>query len=149
MVGTFSLIHFYHVIIKTLTNNTLPWVIETMAWWQRYVFPPSPPYIPDASRPTGRCLAMKAKVPPDHHGTSASLHTPPTGVRPNASSSKAVVESHRWMKYICRVYDQRQTNTNSTSQDTSVYTYPRWTQRVQHDQGNRATVGGSLSVCGG
>ena len=39
MIGTFSLVHFYHVIVKTLSNSTLPWVIETMEWWQQYVFP--------------------------------------------------------------------------------------------------------------
>jgi hypothetical protein len=33
--GSFSLIHFYHLIVKTLSNNTDQWVTETMDWWQR------------------------------------------------------------------------------------------------------------------
>jgi hypothetical protein len=33
--GSFNLIHFYHLIVKTLSNNTDKWVAETMDWWQR------------------------------------------------------------------------------------------------------------------
>jgi len=47
MVGTFSLIHFYHLIVKTLLDNTLPWVAETMEWWQRHVSTPSSPHMPN------------------------------------------------------------------------------------------------------
>jgi hypothetical protein len=35
--GTFSLIHFYHLIVKTLSNNEDQWVVDTLDWWQRYV----------------------------------------------------------------------------------------------------------------
>lgn len=35
MDGTFSLIHLYHLIIKTLSNNADQWVTETMDWWQK------------------------------------------------------------------------------------------------------------------
>ena len=35
MDGTFSLIHFYHLIIKTLSNNEDPWVVDTLDWWQK------------------------------------------------------------------------------------------------------------------
>ena len=34
--GTFSLIHFYHIIVKTLSDTTDEWVAETMKWWKRY-----------------------------------------------------------------------------------------------------------------
>jgi hypothetical protein len=33
--GTFNLIHFYYLIVKTLTGNTDEWVIETISWWKR------------------------------------------------------------------------------------------------------------------
>jgi hypothetical protein len=33
--GSFNLIHFHHLIVKTLSNNTDQWVTETMDWWQR------------------------------------------------------------------------------------------------------------------
>ena len=33
--GTFNLIHFYHLIVKTLSDRTDKWVIETMDWWQK------------------------------------------------------------------------------------------------------------------
>lgn len=33
--GTFSLIHFYHLIVKTLSNSGDQWVLDTLAWWQR------------------------------------------------------------------------------------------------------------------
>jgi hypothetical protein len=33
--GTFNLIHFYHLIIKTTSNDADQWVTETMDWWQR------------------------------------------------------------------------------------------------------------------
>ena len=100
MVGTFSLVHFYHVIIKTLSNSTLPWVIKTMEWWQRYVVPSSSVHMPDIGVLAGRSLAMEVKVPPRHQGTSESLQTPLTGVQPNASSNKAVVESSRRVRYV-------------------------------------------------
>jgi hypothetical protein len=32
--GSFNLIHFYHLIVKTLSNDTDQWVTETMDWWQ-------------------------------------------------------------------------------------------------------------------
>ena len=35
MDGTFNLIHFYHLILKTLMDPTDSWVAETMDWWQR------------------------------------------------------------------------------------------------------------------
>jgi hypothetical protein len=35
--GTLSLIHFYHLIVKTLSNDGDPWVLDTLAWWQRQV----------------------------------------------------------------------------------------------------------------
>jgi hypothetical protein len=35
--GTFSLIHFYHLIVKTLSNDEDQWALDTLAWWQRYV----------------------------------------------------------------------------------------------------------------
>ena len=35
--GTFSLIHFYHLIIKILSNHEDQWVLDTLAWWQQYV----------------------------------------------------------------------------------------------------------------
>ena len=38
MDGTFSLVHFYHLIIKTLTDGKDPWVVETLSWWQRQVY---------------------------------------------------------------------------------------------------------------
>lgn len=100
MVGTFSLIHFYHVIVKTLSNGTLPWVVETMEWWQRYVSHLSLLHMVDASIPIGRCSVMKVQVPPNHQGTFESLQILPTGVQPNTSSSRAVVESHRRLRYI-------------------------------------------------
>ena len=34
--GTFSLIHFYHLIVKTLSNHEDQWALDTLAWWQRY-----------------------------------------------------------------------------------------------------------------
>jgi hypothetical protein len=40
---SFNLIHFYHLIVKTLSNNTDQWVIETMDWWQRYAYS-TPPF---------------------------------------------------------------------------------------------------------
>jgi hypothetical protein len=33
--GTFNLIHFYHLIVKTISDETDKWVAETMDWWQR------------------------------------------------------------------------------------------------------------------
>jgi hypothetical protein len=33
--GTFNLIHFYHLIIKTMSDGADQWVVETMDWWQR------------------------------------------------------------------------------------------------------------------
>ena len=33
--GTFSLIRFYHLIVKTLSDDTDDWVAETMNWWKR------------------------------------------------------------------------------------------------------------------
>jgi len=33
--GAFSLIRFYHLIVKTLSDGTDPWVAETMGWWKR------------------------------------------------------------------------------------------------------------------
>ena len=33
--GTFNLIHFYYLIMKTLTDAKDDWVTETMNWWQR------------------------------------------------------------------------------------------------------------------
>jgi hypothetical protein len=33
--GTFNLIHLYHLIMKTISNNADRWVAETMDWWQR------------------------------------------------------------------------------------------------------------------
>ena len=35
MDGTFSLIHFYRLILKTLSDEEDPWVVNTMNWWQR------------------------------------------------------------------------------------------------------------------
>ena len=35
MDGAFNLIHFYHLIVKTLADSTDEWVTETMNWWQR------------------------------------------------------------------------------------------------------------------
>lgn len=33
--GTFNLIQFYHLIIKTLSNGADQWVKETMDWWNK------------------------------------------------------------------------------------------------------------------
>jgi len=33
--GTFSLIHLYHLIVKTLSDNTDEWVAQTIGWWKR------------------------------------------------------------------------------------------------------------------
>jgi len=33
--GTFNLIHFYHLIVKTLTSDTDEWVLQTISWWKR------------------------------------------------------------------------------------------------------------------
>jgi len=33
--GAFSLIRFYHLIVKTLSDDTDPWVAETIGWWER------------------------------------------------------------------------------------------------------------------
>ena len=38
MDRTFSLVHFYHLIIKTLSDGEDPWVVETLGWWQRRVY---------------------------------------------------------------------------------------------------------------
>lgn len=35
MDGSFSLTHFYHIILDTLSDSTDSWVIETMEWWQK------------------------------------------------------------------------------------------------------------------
>jgi hypothetical protein len=35
--GTFNFVHFYHLIIKTISNSNDEWVAETMDWWQKYV----------------------------------------------------------------------------------------------------------------
>ena len=33
--GTFNLIRFYHLIMKTLSDNADPWVTNTLDWWQK------------------------------------------------------------------------------------------------------------------
>jgi len=33
--GAFNLIHFYHLIMRTLSDKTNQWVIETMNWWKK------------------------------------------------------------------------------------------------------------------
>jgi len=33
--GTFNLIHFYHLIVKTLSDDTNEWAVQTIAWWKR------------------------------------------------------------------------------------------------------------------
>ena len=33
--GTFNLTMFYHLIVKTLSDQTDPWVIDTLSWWKR------------------------------------------------------------------------------------------------------------------
>jgi len=33
--GTFNLTHFYHLIVKTISDEADQWVSETMSWWQR------------------------------------------------------------------------------------------------------------------
>jgi len=33
--GAFDLIHFYHLIVRTLSDKTNQWVIETMRWWKK------------------------------------------------------------------------------------------------------------------
>ena len=52
--GTFNLIHFYHLIVKTLADAKDEWVAETMGWWQRYRFPLT------ASHP---CVLSQATTP--------------------------------------------------------------------------------------
>ena len=32
---TFNLVHFYHLIVKTLSDDTDGWVTETIGWWKR------------------------------------------------------------------------------------------------------------------
>jgi hypothetical protein len=62
--GTFSLIHFYHLIVKTLSDNTEKWVAETMGWWQKYVCFIQPPYTCSNILPiTESSLATKRPVP--------------------------------------------------------------------------------------
>jgi hypothetical protein len=33
--GTFNLIRFYHLIVKTLSDDTDEWVTQTLSWWKR------------------------------------------------------------------------------------------------------------------
>ena len=33
--GVFNLGHFYHIIVKTLSEKDDAWVTSTMDWWQR------------------------------------------------------------------------------------------------------------------
>lgn len=33
--GSFDLKHFYHIIVKVLSDDKNKWVKETMDWWQR------------------------------------------------------------------------------------------------------------------
>jgi len=43
--GAFNLIRFYHLIIKTLSHETDPWVVQTMAWWNKYTSVPFLAYL--------------------------------------------------------------------------------------------------------
>jgi hypothetical protein len=33
--GSFSLIHFYHLIVKSISDKADEWTASTMDWWQR------------------------------------------------------------------------------------------------------------------
>jgi hypothetical protein len=56
MDGAFSLIHFYHLIIKTLSDSTDQWVVDTLKWWNRFL-----PILPLISQ-SGLTLSSHRKI---------------------------------------------------------------------------------------
>ena len=63
--GTFSLIHFYHLIVKTLSDSSDKWVVDTLAWWQRYVASHLVFAVSTLKLwSTASCLGMAPTIPP-------------------------------------------------------------------------------------
>ena len=61
--GTFNLIHFYHLIVKTLSDGSDKWAVDTLAWWQRCAA--SHPVFAVFTlklRSTGSCLGMAPTI---------------------------------------------------------------------------------------